>query len=269
MVTVDTVEKSWKNIVLAKYNGNDWLLYNRSCKHAINLKCLLCCHYVKNIDKLRGFKDEWIEGSTNYHSSNALDHAVSKQHKVCFNKDAKDKGLDIMEATEKYLEEGQKNIAQSLAKTSEKEKELIHDWIEVAYFTAHEEISLAKFEQLIVLEKHHGLPLHGHAYQNRTACSEMIDLISTVMADKLSVKLNNVKFFSSLFDGSTDAAMFEKEVSYVQYFDPTPLGSSKVKVIQEFFALSEVDYSRADGVKKTIEDSLEKNCKFNTLSSHT
>ena len=65
----------------------------------------------------------------------------------------------------------------------------------MAYFTAHEEISLAKFEQLIVLEKHHGLPLHGHAYQNRTACSEMIDLISTVMADKLSVKLNNAKFF--------------------------------------------------------------------------
>ena len=76
-------------------------------------------------------------------------------------------------------------------------------------------------------------------------------------------------FFSLLFDGSTDAAMFEKEVSYVQYFDPTPLGSSKVKVIQEFFALSEVDHSHADGVKKTIEDSLEKNCKFNTLSSHT
>ena len=91
----------------------------------------------------------------------------------------------------------------------------------------------------------------------------MIDLIGTVMADKLSAKLNNVKFFSLLFDGSTDAANFEKEVSYVQYFDPTPLDSNKVKVIQEFFSLSKVDRSHANGVKKTIEHSLEKNCKFN------
>ena len=53
-----------------------------------------------------------------------------------------------------------------------------------------------------------------------------------------------------LFDGSTNAAMLKKEVAYVQYFDPTRLGSNKVKVIQEYFTLSEVDHSHADGVKK-------------------
>ena len=37
MVTIDTVEKSWKNAVLAKYDANDWLTYDRSGKHAINL----------------------------------------------------------------------------------------------------------------------------------------------------------------------------------------------------------------------------------------
>lgn len=61
--------------------------------------------------------------------------------------------------------------------------------------------------------------------------------------------------------------MLEKEVSYAQYFDRTPLGSDEVKVKQEFFALSKVDHFHADGLKKTIEDSLEKNFKFNTLSS--
>ena len=66
MVTVDTVEKSWKNTVLAKYAANDWLTYHRSGKHAINLKCLLCCRYVEHIDKLKGFKSEWIKGSTNF-----------------------------------------------------------------------------------------------------------------------------------------------------------------------------------------------------------
>ena len=82
----------------------------------------------------------------------------------------------------------------------------------------------------------------------QNACSDMIDLVGTVIADKLSVKSNNVKFFNLLFDGSTDAAMSQKEVLYVQYFDPTPLGSNKVKIIQELFALSKVDHSHANGV---------------------
>ena len=56
------------------------LMYNRSGKHAINLKCLLCCCCAKDIDKLNCFKSEWIEGSTNYRSSNMLAHAVSEQH---------------------------------------------------------------------------------------------------------------------------------------------------------------------------------------------
>ena len=41
MVTVDTVKKSWKNAVLAKYAANYWLTYDRSGKHATNFKCLL------------------------------------------------------------------------------------------------------------------------------------------------------------------------------------------------------------------------------------
>ena len=125
MVTVDIVGKSWKNVVLAKYDANNWLMYNKSDKHASNLKCLLCCRYAKHIDKLKGFKSEWIEGSTNYCSSNALYYAVSEQHKICFNKYIKDKGLNLMEASKKYLEEGQNNIVHGLAKMSKKENKFI------------------------------------------------------------------------------------------------------------------------------------------------
>ena len=121
-----------------------------------------------------------------------LDHALSEQHKICYNKYVKDQGLSLTEVTEKYLEEGQKSITQGFAKMSEKEKELIQHRIEVAYFTAREEISLAKFERLLVLEKRHGVTLHGHAYQNRTVCSEMIDIIGKVMSEELSRKLSKV-----------------------------------------------------------------------------
>lgn len=68
-------------------------------------------------------------------------------------------------------------------------------------------LKLAKFEQSVALGKHQGLALHGHPYKNRTTCREMIDLIDTVMEGKLLVKLNKVKCFTSLFDGSTDVAM--------------------------------------------------------------
>lgn len=95
----------------------------------------------------------------------------------------------------------------------------------------------------------------------------MIDYIGTVMADKLLVKLNNLKSWRLLFGDSTDATMFEKEVSYVKDFDPTPLGSDEVKIIKVLFALSKVYHSHADGVKKKpIKDFLEKNSKFNILS---
>ena len=66
IVTVDTVKKSRKNAMLAKNAENDWLTYDRSGKHDTNFKSLLCCHYVKHIDKLKSLKSEWIEGSNNF-----------------------------------------------------------------------------------------------------------------------------------------------------------------------------------------------------------
>ena len=48
MVTVDTVKKSWKNVVLAKYAANYWLTYDRSGKNTTNFKC-------------------FFKGSTNFH----------------------------------------------------------------------------------------------------------------------------------------------------------------------------------------------------------
>ena len=68
----------------------------------------------------------------------------------------------------------------------------------------------------------------------------MIDYIGTVMADKLLLKLNNLKSLRLLFGDSTDATMFEKEVSYVQDFDPTTWGSEEVKIIKVLFVLSKV-----------------------------
>ena len=42
-------------------------MYERSDKHATSLKGLLCCRYVKHIDKLKGFKSEWIKSGTNFY----------------------------------------------------------------------------------------------------------------------------------------------------------------------------------------------------------
>ena len=45
---------------------------------------------------------------------------------------------------------------------------------------------------------------------------------------------------------------WSKKKWYLPYFDLTLLGSNELKIIQEFFALSKVDHSHGDYVKKII-----------------
>ena len=44
-----------------------------------------------------------VEGSNNYHSSNAIDHAINEQHKIRFNKCIKDNSLSLMEVIKVIL----------------------------------------------------------------------------------------------------------------------------------------------------------------------
>ena len=190
-VTIDTIEKSWYNNVLAKYDGKDWLRYEKEGAQAVNLKCVVCSKYKDDLSLLKGFKDEWIKGSTNYRSSNALNHAESEQHKTAMNRHLKAKGTSFTDINEKRKVEGQQNIVDGLANMSKAEQDMINHRIEVAYFVAKEELPFAKYERLLALEEKQGLK-EGNAYRNRAACSEMIDVIGETMAKDIAKEVNNV-----------------------------------------------------------------------------
>ena len=47
-VTIETIEESWKQKHLAKYQASDWLSYEKQGKLAVDLKCLICMKYERH-----------------------------------------------------------------------------------------------------------------------------------------------------------------------------------------------------------------------------
>ena len=57
----------------------------------------------------------------------------------------------------------------------------------------------------------------GNTYRNHTQARTFIGFIATVERQKIQKEFTNAKFFSILSDGSTDSAVIEEEIVYVQY----------------------------------------------------
>ena len=72
--------------------------------------------------------------------------------------------------------------------------------------------------RVCALQKLNGVEL-GETYLTRSACTEFIDHISSVMKDDLAVKLKECPFFSVMLDGSTDHGVIEEAIMYVRYLE--------------------------------------------------
>ena len=206
-VTVDTVEKSWKECILAEYNANDWLQYDIDGKHAKNLRCKVCSNYLTLIEGMKHFRIEWITGSTNYRPSNAIDHATADPHKKAMKAYYSDQGKIVVDKRSK----GQQSIQQGLATQTKNNIRLTKKKFQTAYFIAKEELPLSKFNPILQLEELHDVEI-GDAYRHSNACGELIDAIGDELADDLRRQLESVNFCSVLWDGTTDISVSEKEI---------------------------------------------------------
>lgn len=83
-----------------------------------------------------------------------------------------------------------------------------------AFHIAAIERPLDDYESLCTLQKLNGEEL-GETYLTRSACTEFIDHINSVMKDDLAVKLKECPFYSVMIDGSTDHSVIEEEIMYV------------------------------------------------------
>lgn len=111
---------------------------------------------------------------------------------------------------------------------------------DIAYFVAKKELPFAVYEDLIALEKRHGVDL-GDVYNNRKQCAEFVDINAQFIAEQLNEDLTEAKFYSVLKDGSTDKSVTEKEVVYVLYFElQSKSNPDEVEVKLSFLCLKDV-----------------------------
>ena len=73
----ETVEENWMEKSLVK----NWLWYDKDREYATNLGCKVCTQFREHIEGIKYFEEDWITGSTNYHSLNKINHAEGISHK--------------------------------------------------------------------------------------------------------------------------------------------------------------------------------------------
>ena len=149
------------------------------------------------------------------------------------------------------------SIESGLARINEKDVMLTCKKFETAYFIANliAELSLTKFERILALEELHNVEL-DNAYHNNNMCGEFIDYIANDLVLKVLQKLKSSNFHSTLWDGTTDVSVSEKETIFVLHLDK--VGSDgEVLVKTEFLGLAEVNHAHVERITQSIYESLE------------
>ena len=111
---------------------------------------------------------------------------------------------------------------------------------------------MAKYVSILALEERHNVTFDS-AYCNSNACGDFIDCIGDELMNNLKGFLEKAKFYSILFDGTTDKSAAEKESFFVLYLDKDT-DAEKVEVKLSFLGLSDIHHAHAVGVKQSIDD---------------
>ena len=134
-----------------------------------------------------------------------------------------------------------------MKKSASKERESLLKLFENASLIAKKGRPYTDFHDFLELEKLHGVKFDV-LYDKKTECAEFYRYISKSIFDKTVIsKLRRVNFITVLCDGSTDAAIVEKECVYVLFVDPDTFEPSLT-----FFSLKDVPSQDAEGIEIAI-----------------
>ena len=259
---VSTAEK-WKSTTLAKYNADEWLIINENNANkgfVKTLKCATCMKFRERIISMKGFTPQWSEhGSTRLLHAAALEHASSEAHKKSFDLHMRQKGLAVLDRRDALQDiltgSKQTDILTGISSMQKVDVELTKKKFEVAYFIAKEELPLIKYKAILSLEEKHGVTL-GNGYRNENTGGVFIDYISKTLCNSLKSKLEKVNFYAILTDGSTDTSISDNEAVFVLYFDPSPPGLDKIKIMTSFVKLVHMKSADAPGVIECMKDAF-------------
>ena len=257
-VTCATVERRKKED-LANFEADSWLVYevdkSDGRKFCSRLKCTVCVEFEHVIKQRRNFSRSWIDGSVNFKLSNVLDHAKSEAHTVALSMFKR----KLDESCPSAVPKGNQRPLEF--KLSKQQQEVFKKKFDISYFVVKEEMPLIKYEKIIELEKRHGVQI-GSTHNSRTAAREFLSFQADQLTKELSRDLAKAKFYSILFDETTDCSVTEQEAIFVLYFDGEPADNNKndpeIAVKTRYLSLQNLSSSTAqgvvDGIKKALDD---------------
>ena len=104
-----TVEENWIEKSLATFDARIWPQYEKDGEYATNLCSKVYTQFKEHIEGIQFFKEDWITGSTNYHSFNAIDHAEGAPHKEAMKHNYKPVGkthVEKRDCNQKLIDSG-------------------------------------------------------------------------------------------------------------------------------------------------------------------
>ena len=250
-----TFEK-WKLDFDREYKTVTWLdcesTVEGGAKVVTKLKCAVCSKFRASIMYKRNFSDRWINGADSIRTSNIRDHATSEQHShamtLLCREQATASGHSVM---------ADGPIVVALNSMSNEEKERIRHKFDIAYVLAMEKISFRKFPSFCELEARHGVNI-GSSYTTETAARSFIHFIAETKRNKLTLSLQQGKFFSLLLDGSTDSRNIENEIMVVVWFDKNSQGCNERVIIRtSYLKVSRPSTANAKGIFEVLEAALQ------------
>ena len=166
--------------------------------------CGICSKHPTIATKESEFSKK--SGTNNFKNETPKKHEASKNHQKCV---AAEKAINNPKSTEMY---------KCCKQLYDQEEEKVEKKFKTAFYISALERPLDDYESLCTLQKLNGVEL-GETYLTRSACTDFIDHISSVMKDDLADTLKACNFFSLMIDGSTDHGVIEEAIMYVRYLD--------------------------------------------------
>jgi hypothetical protein len=213
-VSVTTVQR-WQTNFDKEHQTLMWLRFKKE-KHDKSqvslLFCEVCKQYESHLKAWKGYSSTWVDGSTNYRSSNILDHAASDQHKRAMSRLRIDQAKASSDPVTSYSP-----IVRSLMLMSDDGKVKMKRKFDITYVMAKQGIAFSKYPALYELEARHGVDL-GFAYQTKDSARSFTQYIAKSQRQQFCSSLSeSCFFFSLLMDGTTDTANLEDELIVIVY----------------------------------------------------
>ena len=148
---------------------------------------------------------EFISGATNFKRSALFEHGKSRCHldaiEEAKHEQAEKSGETLPPKQVKLDIPKNSIIAVGIRKMSENERAGLKKLFDIAHYIAVKGRPFTDFEDLIELEKSHGVKFDTSSYENESACREFIKSIATYLFDiDIREKLLKVDFIAILID---------------------------------------------------------------------